>query len=380
MAPGMNAEKQKIGTFGAQKGFPRLEVSISRYAWRLAVWNFFVWLLFLWFFSRVTFYWLNQDGLMSYDYTFLLTAWAGFFVGMVGFYSTTLQTRRVLLLGFIAPSEEEWARLGALPERTLAGGFWRLAVSFGLALSAGVGGFMLGLSQFGDRAGYERPQFLFYSTLVPAVCIGLASALVARYSVERFVSARRKPEPLSIPRRRYIWLHNVLPYALVSSAVGLVAAFARFGFYYQQGRPVPEDELALHLAITALFTALILVAAARFKTRVDSLSPIELGGSGERRRIVRWRYWYALLIAAGSYGVLRLGFAAFGYQALDAQTAIIIKVVFCLLISSAVAAWGATSALAELSAAGFEEHPYMRLARRIREKSHRAIEEWLDHG
>ncbi|HUU02282.1 MAG TPA: hypothetical protein VM425_12635 [Myxococcota bacterium] len=373
----MSAENEKNGSPGARNGFPRLEVSISRYALRLAVWNFCIWLLLLWFFSGVIFYWLSRDGMMRYDYTFFLTVWAGVFVGLVGFYSTTLQTRRVLLLGFIVPSDEEWIDLGKLPERTLAGGFWRPAVMSSLALAAGVGGFMLALSQLGDRMGYERPQFLFYTTLVPAVCIGLASALVARYSVERFVSARRKAEPLVIPRRRYVWLHNVLPYSLVSSAVGLVAAFARFGFYYQQGKPVPEDELALHLAVTALFTALILVAAARFKTRVDWLSPIELSGSGGRRHFMRWRYWYALLIAAGSYGVLRLGFLAAGCRELDATNAVIIKVVFCLLVSSLVAAWGVTSALGELSEAGFEGHPYVRLARRIREKSRKVLKEWL---
>jgi hypothetical protein len=380
MTPGMCAKIEKTGSTRAEKGFPRLEVTISRYSIRLAVWNFCIWLLLLWFFSGVIFYWLSRDGLMRYDYTFFLTVWAGVFVGLVGFYSTTLQTRRVLLLGFIVPSDQEWADLEKLPERTLAGGFWRPAVLSSLALAAGVGGFMLALSQLGDRAGYERQQFLFYTTLVPAVCVGLASAMVARYSVERFISARRMAEPLVIPRRRYVWLHNVLPYSLVSSAVGLVAAFARFWFYYKQGKPVPEDELALHLAVTALFTALILVAAARFKTRVDSLSPIELSGPGGSRRFVRWHYWYALLIAAGSYGVLRLGFLAAGCRELDATYAVIIKVVFCLMVSSLVAAWGVTSALAELSEAGFEGHPYVRLAKRIREKSRLAIEEWLDQG
>lgn len=379
MALVTNAESDKASPDAAARALSRrLEVSVSRYAVRLAIWNFIVWLVLLWFFSGVIFYWLNDDGLIGYGDSLLLTIWAGLFVGLVGFYSTTLQTRRVLLLGFIAPTEEEWTSLGALPERTLAGGFWRPALLSGLALSGGVGGFMLALSQLGDRMGYVRTQFLFYTTLVPAICVGLATAFVAHYAVERFVSARRCAEPLRIPRRRYILLHSVLPYSLVSSTVGLVAAFARFGLYYKQGLPVPEDELALHLAITALFIALILVAAARFKIRVDSLSPIELTGEAGKRRIIRWRYWYALAIAAGSYAALRLGFLAAGCHELNATVAIIIKVVFCLLVSSSVAAWGVTSALNELAAAGFEEHPYLRLARRIRKQSREAISEWLD--
>jgi hypothetical protein len=345
----------------------RPTLALAKYSRLFAIWNFIGWLFLLWIFSRVIFFWMNSDELLNREWVVFYAAWAGFFVGTVVFCSATLQSRRMLILGWLAPTSAEWAEFDKKRTNSLKGTYWLPAFSIGLSMAAVLGGLAYLPGQLGGEPAISRLAFLFYTTLLPAVCVIPLTYFVARFAVARFALARKHGQPHSVRRFNYVLFHNLLPYVLLSSGVGLVVAFARFLPSYNQGIEIPVDEFNIHISVTAFGIALLVVAAARFKTRVDALGPLVLQGSRPRGLSWRWSFWYALLIGIIVYLFLWTGFAIAGLEGLTAETAVIVKVGTCLLTALTTAYWGVTSVLREISKDGIDAHPYLRWAKKMRE-------------
>jgi len=348
-----------------RRGRPRL--TLGRYVPRLAVFHTLFWLVVLWLFYRVVFCWMNQAERMQAHYVLFFSAWSGFFLGMVIFYSATLQARRTLLVGWLRPSTREWKALDARPTRTLAGSFWAPALAAGVCMAALLGGIFLLVDQLAGHETYSRPLFLVFAAHIPAACVLPLSWLAARRSLARFILARKHPEPLVMPRARYILLHNVLPYALFSSTVGMVVAFCRFLPFYLEGNAVSVIELAWHMSATAFSIALFVVGAARFKTKVDALSPLVLESAGPRELKLRWSFWYAIVIGMGVFFFLWTGFAFAGIEEVGVTTAVVVKLSTCLSTAFLASWWGVASARAELACRDPEEHPYLVWEKKLRE-------------
>lgn len=332
------------------------------------LWSFLFWLFFLWSSAVVGYRWLGSDGLVSRPLTLFMTAWSAFFVGFICHLSASLHPRRRLLIGRLEPTADEWRALEPvrIGEAGSRGGLWSGCVLLGLALAAILGAVQLGLSCIGRLPGYPRPAYVFYTALLPAICVPPAVAWSARRSLKRFVRAMESGRTLQLRRRRYVIAHNVIPYCLFNAAAGLVVAFSRFMPYYLSGRPIPAHQISLHLAITAMVISLLVVGAARFKTRVDHLSPIVLTDGPARSLRARWRIGYALAAPFATYLALRLGFFLADAEQLDAQTAILLKVPVCLLLSLLTSYWAVTSVLERMEEVGLDRHPYVRFHRYLK--------------
>jgi len=160
----------------------------------------------------------------------------------------------------------------------------------------------------------------------------------------------------------------VLPYALFNAAVGLAPAFARFGPYYLRGEPVPTHALALHLSVTAFFITLFVVGAARFKTRVDFLSPLVLVGERPESRGTLWSVPIAFSTPLVTYATLRIGFSLAGVEGIrELWAAVCLKVGVCLALALITAYWAVHSVLAEMEEKGLDRHPYVLMHRVLRE-------------
>jgi len=341
-------------------------VSISGYAARLAVVDFVVWLLLFWLFCGALFYWAAPRGWLGYWLTAALAAWAGFFAGLVGFYSAGLQARRALLLGLVEPEPREWQRLERVPGRSLAFSFWAPAWGWGGLGALAAGGFMLALSQLGEKMDYQRAPYLFYTALVPALVLALVALHSARLGAERFILARRVEEQLTIPMSRYLWLHAIVPYLPVSTAVGVLAAWARFRQPLLLGRSVAAEEVARHLGLTALLLGLVLPAVARLKVRIDRLSPIAIEG-----RWPRCRWPYSWLVAVGAavavFGACHWLGPLLAPGGMSGATVLWLKAGVCLGLGLWLVSWAVRWELCRLQRAGADGHPYLARARRIAE-------------
>ena len=224
---------------------------------RSSIWAGLFWWFFLWSGAVVGFRWLESHGVVDRRYTFWMTLWSGFFGGFIASISTRLQVRRKLLIGRIEPSEEEWHWLNQGKAKNLSGSLWPAALLSGLLLAGIRAGLRLTLGHFGDGTGYARVQHVFYSGWLPALFLPFFIHHHARHSLRRFVLAMEKqPQPLVIGRRRYLWLHNVLPYALFNATAGMVVAFSRFVPHYLHGKPIDAHAISWHLAMTAMVISL----------------------------------------------------------------------------------------------------------------------------
>ena len=172
----------------------------------------------------------------------------------------------------------------------------------------------------------------------------------------------KQPQPLVIGRRRYLWLHNVLPYALFNATAGMVVAFSRFVPHYLHGKPIDAHAISWHLAMTALVISLFVVTAARFKTRVDFLSPVLVEGM-RKKKARNWRLLYALMAPVFTYAALRLGLSLAHKDQLSPPEAIGLKLAVCLSLSLLTAHWAVSSTLEKLEHSGLDEHPHVRLHR-----------------
>lgn len=345
-------------------------LSLARYLRRYAFWNLLVWFLALWWISGVGFYWMNQDGKVGRDITFIATVWIGFFVGFVGFCTSTLQPRRKLLVGRLEPTPKEWARIEAARPRTLSGGFWAPALLNAFCLAVILGSVQLVLNRLGGGSEYTRRPFQFYTVLLPALAATLLSGRIARLSIYRFVSASERCPPLKLSLGRYVYLHNLLPYVLFNSSAGVLVVLARFYEHLVFKTPVPARTVALHLSITALVIVLFVVTAARFKTRLDFLSPIELTGRPPGPLRASWSLLWALLVPPVVYFLSRVGFLLAGRESADFITVLLLKLLVCLLVTVSTGSWAVRSVLASMATGGLEEHPYVELHRYLRDAGH----------
>jgi hypothetical protein len=348
----------------------RPPLSLSRYLRRYALWNLVIWFLALWWISGVGFYWMNQDGKLGRDITFISTVWIGFFVGFVGFCTGTLQPRRKLLVGRLEPTQAEWARIEGARPRTLAGGFWAPALLNAFCLAVILGGVQFVLNRLGGGMEYTRRPFQFYTVLLPALAATLLSGRIARLSICRFVSAAERRPPLRLSQGRYVYLHNLLPYVLFNSTAGVLVVMARFYEHLMLGTPVPARTVALHLSITALVIVLFVVTAARFKTRLDFLSPIELTGKAPGPLRARWSLLWALLVPPVVYGLARVGLLLAGRESVDFLAVLLLKLLVCLLVTVTTGSWAVRSVLATMASGGLQEHPYVQLHRYLRDAGH----------
>jgi hypothetical protein len=348
----------------------RPPLSLSQYIARYALWNLIIWFLCLWWISGVGFYWMNQDGKVESDITFYSTVWIGFFVGFVGFCTSTLQPRRKLLVGRLEPTPEEWTTIESATARSLSGGFWGPALLLALATAAVLGGIQFLFNTLGGGMDYTRRPFQYYTVLLPTLSAGLFSGRIARASITRFVTASERKPPLTLSRRRYVYLHNVLPYALFNSTAGVLVALARFFQNLTTGVPIPARIVALHLSITALVIVLFVVGAARFKTRLDFLSPIALAGPAPKRLHALWSLLWALCVPPTVYLVVWAGFLISGQISADALTAIGLKLLVCLGVTVTTASWAVRSVLWGMETGDLVDHPYVQLHRYLRDAGH----------
>jgi hypothetical protein len=345
----------------------RHPVTLRQYRWRYALASATMWFLVLGGSSRVVHRWLADDGLVSHGATLLLTAWTGFFVGFVVTCSAALQSRRKLLIGRLEPSPEEWSWLERCPARTLAGGFWRLALVTGLALGACLAIVKVVLGWIGELPGYPVHNFQFYTALLPACGGGLLASAMVRASVARFVSAAERREPLVLSRVRYTLWHSALPYALFSTAAGVAAALVRFVPWAEAGGEVAVGVLARHYAVTSFVLAVLVAGAAGIKTRLDVISPLDLRLSGDSGIRPRWRMWFGLVLPALVYAGTRLVAVSAGTTQVSAWTAVWVKAPLCLLIALGTTAWAVTSELDRWRESGLGGHSQVETHRFLRE-------------
>jgi len=342
-------------------------MGLGPYAARLSLWSGLIWLWGLAWSGHYGFRWSQVDGQVALSSALPMAAWSAFFAVFITWCSASLQTRRKLLLGRLEPSPEEWRRLEREPARSLQGAFWSAASAWAAlgALAAGLLAF--GLAGFETDGSLDRLGTMACTFLLPwLLALGL-TPLAVRRSAARFVAALERGGPLRLPRGRYLLLHNVLPYALFNAAAGLSVAFSRFAPVYRRGEELSAHTLALHLGATALVIGLFVVGAARLKTRVDFLSPIQLEGAGARGNgRARWRVWYALAAGPLTYLALRVGLWASGQEQLAVRDAILLKVATCLTLSLLTAFWAVSSTLAIMEAEGLDGHRYVRLHRFLR--------------
>jgi len=348
----------------------RPPLSLGRYLRRYAFWNLAIWFLALWWISGVGFYWMHQDGWISREIALISTVWIGFFVGFLGFCTGTLQPRRKLLVGRLEPTQEEWKRIETARSRTLSGGFWAPALLNAFCLAALLGGLQFVLNRLGGGTGYTRRPFQFYTVLLPTLTATLLSGRIARLSIYRFVSAAERRPPLKLSQKRYVFMHNLLPYALFNSTAGVLVVMARFHEHMIYQTPVYARTVAWHLSITALVIVLFVVSAARFKTRLDFLSPIELTGRSPGPLRARWSLLWALLVPPVVYGLARAGFLLAGRDSMDFLTVLLLKLMVCLVVTVSTGSWAVRSILAQMNSGGLEEHPYVQLHRYLRDAGH----------
>lgn len=344
---------------------PRPPQTIKAYGRRLAGWNFLFWFLFLWWSGNVGFYWLNREGRLDPNQAATAAGWSGFVAVFVVVCAATVQARRRFFFGRLEPDASEWRDLEAQPPRTLRAGFFVPALLTATAFSWVI----YGLSRLGSWYvgwGPDRREFLFAAAFLPALGTAFLAPWAARRSLRRLVPAMELSPPLEIPRRRYILLHNVLPYALFNTALGVGLAFARFGRSYQQGLPVAAHDLALHLAVTSFFICLFVVGAARVKARVDFLSPLVLTGPRLAGRPRRYRLWLPLALPFVVYPLVRLPLAAASLDLLSVHMAVLVKVLVCFAISLTASAWAVSSVLRDMEEKDLSHHPYVMIHRALR--------------
>ncbi len=348
----------------------RPPLTLGSYARRYTLWNLVVWFVCLWWISGVGFYWMNSDGRVSREITFFSTVWIGFFVGFVGYCTGTLQPRRRLLVGRLEPAAREWAVIERARPRSLSKGFWAPALMRAVALGACLGGVQILLNTLGGGMDYSRRPFQFYTVILPALAAALLSGRTARASIIRFVSASERHPPLELSQGRYVFLHNVLPYVLFNSTAGILVVMSRFHASWAQGALVPARILAWHLAITALVIVLFVVGAARFKTRLDFLSPIRLTGKSPSTPRALWSVLWALLVPPVVFFLIRVGFLLSGREVAGFASILALKLAVCLVVTSSTGTWAVRSVLATMYSEDLGEHPYVKLHRYLRDAGH----------
>jgi hypothetical protein len=260
----------------------------------------------------------------------------------------------MLILGVVQPAPAECPR----PQRLSRLHFWRPALGWAAVTAAGQAVFMYLLSSFGEGLGYGAGPFLFYTATLPAVSCALLAFHAARHEGRKLLAARLSELEQKMPLGRYLFLHSVLPYALVSTAVGLITASARFWSEWQGQRLIAASELAEHFAVTVLLVGLILPAAARQKVRVDRLGPWQITGAISVARFPTYRWWTVPVLA----GALWAGLHFFGIGSLSAAQAIAAKGALCFVTAFLFCT------LSTLGAWGEEPHPYFALSRRWHER------------
>jgi len=327
---------------------------LETYAWRLAVASLVGWLVIFGLAFGAVFHWLKVDGSVSWETTLLLCAWSGFFAGLVGYYSSTLQVRKMLILGVVQPQHSECPG----PQHPNRIYFWLPALGWAVVTAATQALFMYCLSSFGEGLGYSAGPFLFYTATLPAVSCALLSFHATRHQGKKFLAARLSEMVVKTPLGRYLFLHSVLPYALLSTAVGLITASARFWSEWQGQQLIATSELAEHFAVTVLLVGLILPAAARQKVRVDRLGPMEVIANVNVARFPAYRWWTVIILAGALWAGLRyvISGSLSASQAIAAKGALCFVTAFFFCTLSTAGAWRQ------------EPHPYFALSRRWHEK------------
>ncbi|RME24667.1 MAG: hypothetical protein D6806_09230, partial [Deltaproteobacteria bacterium] len=246
--------------------------------------------------------------------------------------------------------------------------FWVPAWLAGVFVSLLCLFFFLALSQLGTGEGYTRPQFLFYTALVPAVATSVAARQSAWRAAERFLAARASGEELCIPYRRYVWMHAVLPYLPVSLGATWVLAEGRFHEAILSGRSVPIGDALHHLALNMLVVGLLLPAVARLKVRTDLVSPRFPAGS-HANRSVRFSYLVPAVLSCVVYFTPAL---VSGLPPLAASSIAWCKVGINLIWEIVLLRWAVGWELYRCTEA---VHPYFEKRRRI-DSWRRKLEAW----
>jgi hypothetical protein len=340
-------------------------MTLRRYGLWVGSWSLLFWGLFLGLGAFGGYDLVARGGTLPLGRAVWLACWSGLFVGFVASLSSTLQLRRNLLIGLLDPSPAEMQRLEALQPPARPSGFWlhHLAAAVGLATVSG-GSMVLSVGAAGD-GGAGRLEYMLATFGLPAVGGAAVAVWTSRFGLQRFLADLEHDRVRRFDRRWYLLVHNVLPYAVFSTLVGVAAATARFLPLAYAGKPVPTPALARHLATAVLLIALLVVAAARIKTRLDFLSPLELAGrwgSGGWR----WRLWYALLAPLLTYLGLRAVFWGLAVEELEFGTALLVKAGVCLTAALVTAWWAVGTTLRELERGGLDDHRYVRVHRFLR--------------
>ena len=340
-------------------------MTIGRYSVWVAAWSAGLWAIFLSLGVAPGFEILQQQGVVLPLRAIWVCAWLGFFVGFISSLSSSLQIRRSLLMGFVQPSAEEWSRL-VRPGASRPAGFWRWVALFSLGLACVLGGLMALLSWIGASGGVTKLAYILTCVLGPAFGAAGICLLSARRSVIAFVADMESGRSLRMSRSRYILLHNVLPYAVFNTLMGLALATSRFMPTYLEGRGVAAPEFARHLGATAFIISLLVVAAALAKTRTDYLGPLELTGSAQQGKVIAWRVWYAFLIPIGIWAGFRLGMLALEIEELRVPWALSIKALLCLSLTACLTWWAVGSIWRRMETGGLDEHRYVRIFRLLK--------------
>ncbi len=337
-------------------------MTLRRYGLWMGSWSLVFWGLFLGLGAFGGYDLVGRGETVPFGRAVWVACWSGLFVGFVASLSSTLQARRSLLIGLLEPSPTEMQRIESLRPPARPSGFWSVHLAVALGLGAASGGSMALLA--GTGAG--RLEYLLATFGLPA-CGGAAVAVWnSRRSLRRFLADLEHDRVRRFGRRWYLLVHNVLPYAVFSTLVGVAAATARFLPLAYAGEPVPTTVLARHLATAVLLIALLVVAAARIKTRLDFLSPLLLEGRAGPGGW-RWRLWYALLAPLLAYLGLRAVFWGLAVDEIEFGAALLVKAGVCLTAALITAWWAVGTTLREIERGGLDDHRYVRVHRFLRQ-------------
>lgn len=343
-------------------------MTLRRYGLWVGSWSLLFWGLFLGLGAFGGYDLVGRGGTVPLGRAVWVACWSGLFVGFVASLSSTLQARRSLLIGLLDPSPAEMRRLESLRPPPRPSVFWLRHLAAAIGLGAASGGLMALLAAgAGDGApGAGRLEYLLATFGLPAIGGAAVAVWTSRRSLLRFLADLEHDRVRRFGRRWYLLVHNVLPYALFSTLVGVAVATARFLPLAYAGEPVSTEALARHLATAVLLIALLVVAAARIKTRLDFLSPLLLAGR-PRSAGWRWRLWYALLAPLLTYFGLRAVFWGLAMDELDFGAALLLKAGVCLTAALITAWWAVGTTLRQLEQGGLDDHRYVRVHRFLRQ-------------